>query len=98
MKRKDWAIHLIYAGIILLMAGGQMHAVEAYRLSPSATAFLARNVGPGPETAKGAFNHLMVQSAEVRKTISVPGWIAWAALSAGAVTAIHGTLLIVRKK
>lgn len=98
MKRKDWAIHFIYAGILLLLAGTQMHAVEAYRLTPSATAFLAKNFGPGPETTQGALNHLMVNGAQVRKTVDVPTWIAWAALSGGAVMAIHGALLMAQKK
>ncbi len=46
MKQKAWAIHFIYAGIFLLLAGGQMYAVESYQLTPSATKFLAHNVGP----------------------------------------------------
>ena len=98
MKQKAWAIHFIYAGIFLLAAGGQMYAVESYELTPSATKFLAHNVGPGPETTRGAINHFMVNSgAEIRETIRPPGWIAWAALSAGAVMAVHGGLLVARK-
>jgi len=98
MKQKAWAIHFVYAGIFLLLAGGQMYAVESYQLTPSATKFLAHNVGPGPDTPRGALNHLMVNSgADVRETIRPPGWIAWAAISAGAVMSIHGGLLIARK-
>ncbi|MBA2114778.1 hypothetical protein [Bremerella alba] len=99
MRQKAWAIHFVYAGIFLLLAGGQMYAVESFQLTPSATKFLAHNVGPGPETPRGALNHLMVNSgADVRETISPPSWIAWAALSAGTVMAVHGGLLIARKK
>ena len=99
MNHKAWAIHFIYAGVILLLAGGQMYAVESYQLTPSATKFLAHNVGPGPETAQGAFNHFMVNNASgVRETIKPPGWIAWASLSAGAVLAIHGGLLVAQKR
>lgn len=99
MKQKAWAIHFVYAGIILLLAGGQMYAVESYQLTPSATKFLAHNVGPGPDTPRGALNHLMVNSgADIRETIRPPGWISWAALSAGAVMAVHGGLLIARKR
>ncbi|RCS40660.1 hypothetical protein DTL42_25160 [Bremerella cremea] len=99
MKQKAWAIHFIYAGIILLLAGGQMYAVESYQLTPSATKFLAHNVGPGPETTRGALNHLVVNSgAQVRETITLPNWIAWASLSAGAILAVHGGLLVAHKK
>lgn len=99
MNHKAWAIHFIYAGIFLLLAGGQMYAVESYRLTPSATKFLAHNVGPGPDTPRGALNHLMVSSgADVRESITPPSWIAWAALSAGFVLAVHGGLLVANKK
>ena len=99
MNQKAWAIHFIYAGIILLLIGGQMYAVESYRLTPSATKFLAHNVGPSPDTPRGALNHLMVNSGTgVRETITPPGWLAWAAISAGSVLAAHGGLLVARKK
>ncbi|GAA4431875.1 hypothetical protein [Bremerella cremea] len=99
MNHKAWSIHFIYAGVILLLAGGQMYAVESYQLTPSATKFLAHNVGPGPETAQGAINHFMVNSnTGVRETITPPGWVAWAALSAGAVLSVHGGMLIANKR
>ena len=99
MKQKAWAIHFIYAGIILLLAVGQMYAVESYQLTPSATKFLAHNVGPGPETTRGAINHFVVNSgAQVRETISLPNWVSWASLSAGVILAVHGGLLVARRK
>jgi len=98
MKHREYAVHFIYGGIIVLLAGLQMHAVEAYRLTPAATSFLAHNVGPSEGTAEGALNRLMVGNMDVRKTISPPSWLSWGALSCGGVFAAHGMLLIFRKR
>lgn len=97
-RRTTYSIHYIYAGLLLLLAGAQMVAVESYRLTPAATAFLAQNVGPGAETPRGAVNRLMVQTTSVRKTLEIPSWVAWCTMSIGSVLLVHGAMLSTIKK
>lgn len=92
VNMKKHAIHIIYAGVFLLFAGVQLHAVEAFRMTPQATELLSRWFGPPANTPNGAMQQFVVKSGEIRKTFTPPDWIAWACLSAGAVLTVHGGL------
>lgn len=83
----------IYTGLLLLLIGLQLRAVETFILRPPTTRILAEWTGPGANTAEGAIQRLALQSdAVARHEVRPPGWISWATLSFGAVMLAHGVI------
>lgn len=78
-----------YAGVLLLLVGLQLRAVETFELSPGATRQLAALVGPSPDTPRGAIRQLVIDTAQPRHRITPPSWLGWTLLSAGGVLTAH---------
>ncbi len=97
MKAPAYHQITLFAGLLFLLMGLQMRAVESYTLSPGTTRRLAHWAGPPASTPKGAVQRMVVETASVRKTITPPPWLGWATLSLGAVLTAHGLFLQSRK-
>ncbi len=83
----------IYLGLLLLLIGMQLRAVEAFVLRPPTTRILAEWTGPAADTAEGAIQRMALRSdAVARHQIQPPGWLSWATLSVGAVMLAHGVI------
>jgi len=84
----------LYIGLLVLLLGIQLHAVDTYVLSPTATRILADWFGRPSDTPQGAIEQLALKSdALAHYNLSPPSWLAWAMLSAGAVMVTHGVIL-----
>ena len=92
MKTTDLSRAGIYAGVVLLLAGVQLRAVEQYVLSNGATQMLSQWLGSDPDTAEGAVQNWVVKNTPARKVIQPPRWLGWAAMSIGAVLVAHGAM------
>lgn len=84
-------------GVVLLLLGLQLRAVDSYVLSPKATRFIHEKTrDSGFRTANDPYNfdsYLMAAGPVAKKTITPPRWLGWAAISVGAVLALHGMTL-----
>ena len=97
MKTPAYHQVTLFVGLLFLLLGLQMRAVESYTLSPGTTRRLAQWVGPSASTPKGALQRMAVETDLVRKTITPPPWLGWATLSLGVVLTAHGLFLRSRK-
>ena len=84
-------------GIVLLLLGLQLRTVDSYVLTPKATQFIHEKTREsGFRTAAGPYDldsYLMAAGPVAKKTITPPRWLGWAAISVGAVLALHGITL-----
>ena len=83
---------LLFLGILLLLIGGELRAVESFVLTPAATRVLANLSGPSGDTASGAVRQVILDTAPPRKIIVPPPWLGWALLSIGIVVSAHAIL------
>ena len=83
---------LLFLGILLILIGGELRAVESFVLTPAATRVLANFSGPSAETPSGAMRQVLLDTAAPRKIIVPPPWIGWALLSIGIVVSAHALL------
>lgn len=79
-------------GILLLLAGLQLRAVETFELSAETTRILAGFVGPSPATPHGAVRQIAIDTLEPRHRLTPPRWLGWSLLSAGVVVTALGAL------
>ncbi len=82
----------IYAGVLLLLMGGILRAVDSFVLSASTTRVLASWTGPPPETPKGAVRQIVIDTTAPRRIVTPPEWLGWALLCTGGVLTVHGLL------
>jgi hypothetical protein len=73
------------AGILLMLIGLQLRAVQTFELSSQTTQLLAGMVGPAPETPRGALRQFVIETTEHRHRITPPPWLGWLSLSLGGV-------------
>ena len=86
----DWLLTSIVVGIVLLVLGLQLRAIEAFVCTPETTQLLSKWTGPDEQTAQGAFQRLVVEKTERRHVVKPPNWLGWAVLSIGFVLTVHG--------
>jgi hypothetical protein len=98
MDKIPWRRVSLDVGIILLLFGLQMRAVEHFVLSPQSTSLLSRYAGPGVDTTHGAVQQIVVDTTGHSHTVTPPRWIGWALLSTGGVLFVHGLLGHWRKR
>ena len=80
-------------GLVLVLLGVQLLAVEAYVLAPETVRLLDRWFGPPADTASGAIRKILLTSDNIaRQHVEPPAWLAWAAVSAGVVMLAHGLI------
>lgn len=82
----------LYAGVLLLLAGLQLRAVETFELSAPTTRILAGFVGPSPGTPHGAVRQLVIDTTQPKHRITPPEWLGWSLLSIGCVLTAHGMM------
>ena len=83
-------------GLVLLLLGLQLRAVEAYVLNETSTRFLARQVAKKEEKGLLSWPTSLAAGGAVpiqRKRIEPPRWIAWALLCTGGVLVLHSFAL-----
>jgi hypothetical protein len=78
------------AGVVLLLLGIQLRAVEAYVLNDKATQILNKQAN-NSQSPDRAMPTLFISSATTvpRKVVRPPTWLGWALISAGAVLILH---------
>lgn len=91
----DWIHISITLGVVLLLFGLQLRTVEAFVCTPPATEMLTRWFGE--DTARGAWQQMMVEKTGHRHIFEPPAWFGWAVLSAGGVLLAHGLWSKVRR-
>ncbi len=79
-----------FAGVLLLLLGGQFRMMDSMELNPHFTQFLAERTGH-PLAAVGAAAQTVSPSEEpvARKTLVPPDWLGWSLLSLGCVLVLH---------
>ena len=87
----------VVIGILLLLIGLQLRAVESFVLSPGATNTLAQWFGPSRDTPEGAVQQIVIDTTAPRKVLTPPRWLGWMCLSLGVVAVGYGTLGRYRK-
>jgi hypothetical protein len=87
----------LYAGILLILVGVHLRAVDTFVLNADATRVLASWSGPPPETARGTIRQFVINATSPREPISPPAWLGWALLSLGIVLTAQGLLRKSRK-
>jgi len=85
----DWLQVSILLGVVLLLFGLQVNAVEAFVCTPPATEFMATWFGASG-TAQGAIQRLVVEKTGHRHVFEPPVWLGWALMSVGFVLFMHG--------
>lgn len=92
------AKHLIW-GLVLLVLGLQLRAVETFVLTPQASQFVAHKMSQGSFLSTEDPMALYVQPYEnllstvgpvPQKRITPPRWLGWAMISVGAVLVLQG--------
>lgn len=90
--------HRFFAlGVVCILMGLQMRAVESFVLTPKASQFIERNIrNSGLQTERTAYRFdsiLMTGGPVPKKTVTPPRWLGWATISIGAVLTLHGLTL-----
>jgi len=98
MFAKKYAIHILYFGIVLFLAGVQLRSVEAFRLRPWSTRLVAKYVDPQAQTTSGAIKQMVANQLPVTHELLFPAWFGWAVLSAGSILIAHAVLLLTHKR
>lgn len=81
-------------GVVLLLLGLQLRAVQSYVLNEDATRALHRAAKNSqivqPDQMTNAY---MAVAPSPKKTITPPAWIGWAFLTVGGVISLHALIL-----
>ena len=79
-----------FAGLLLLMIGGQFRMIDTIELSPEFTQFLAERTGH-PLAAVNDMSQSLTPSERpiATKTLCPPDWIGWFMISVGSVLVLH---------
>ena len=83
-------------GLVLVLLGFQLRAVDAYVLNETSTRFLARQAAKSEESPVWKWPTALMAQENVpiqRKRIEPPRWIAWALLCTGGVLVLHSFAL-----
>jgi hypothetical protein len=77
-----------FMGLVILLLGAQLRAVESYTLTPEATRFLAERSQTSTTNAT-LFTLSSDMGAGPQKMIQPPEWLGWCLMSVGAVLILH---------
>ena len=83
-------------GLVIVLLGLQLRAVEAYVLNETSTRFLARQAAKTKKNDIWSWPTALAGKGTVpiqRKRIEPPRWIAWALLCTGGVLVLHSFAL-----
>jgi hypothetical protein len=83
-------------GLVIVLLGLQLRAVEAYVLNDTSTKFLARQKAKSEESSVLSWPTSLVGEGTVptpKKRIEPPRWIAYALLCVGGVLVLHSFAL-----
>jgi len=97
MKNKRMTTICIFWGLLLLLIGLQFTVVDAFVLTPQATRFAARWLGPSPGTPGGWLHQIAFATSAPRTAVEPASWVRWAVLSTAFVVLAHGVLQKMRK-
>lgn len=89
-KRLNMHTISLQAGVLILLLGLQLRAVETFELSAPTTRLLAGMVGPSPATAHGAVRQIVIDTTQPRHRVTPPNWLGWSMVSIGCVLTVHG--------
>jgi hypothetical protein len=82
------------AGIVILLLGLQLRAIDSVVLTEQATQFLAENM-ENMETASTAPTMFAARVPIMKKVVTPPRWLGWSLVSIGGVMVLHS--LVVRR-
>ncbi len=81
-------------GLLILLIGGQLRAVDTFVLNEKTTQFLAQRM---KDTKMASANVLTTQFAAAgpvaKKRVQLPRWLGWSLISIGAVLVLHSLAL-----
>ncbi len=81
-------------GVLALVIGFQLRAVDSFVLTPQASAAIEKNVRRS-QLRTNPYDSVMMAGVSgiptTRKTVRPPRWLGWAMLSVGAVLVLHGS-------
>ena len=79
-----------FIGVVLLLLGIELLAVESFTLTPEFTQFLAKRTGH-PMASVSAATQLLFRTEKppIQKTYIPPDWVGWLMLSVGTVLTLH---------
>ena len=83
-------------GLVVVLLGLQLRAVEAYVLNEASTKFLARQKAKSEQLSIASWTASLAGDGTVpiaRKRIEPPRWMAWALLCVGGVLVLHSFAL-----
>jgi len=86
--------HYFMLGVVILGLGFQFRTVDAYVLTDDASEFVAKQWQQAEVEEKRAPKAFITAAAApapvvARRTLKPPPWLGWAAISLGAVLALH---------
>lgn len=86
--------HYFIVGVIVLLLGLQLRAVESYVLNEETTKWLMdQSSDPAVQLAGKAGEIMPAVGPALRKTVVPPDWIGWALVSLGSVLILHALAL-----
>jgi hypothetical protein len=79
-----------FVGLLCLLLGGQLRAIESVELTPEFTQFLAERTGH-PLASVNEVTQSLTQAEKpvAKKTVRLPDWSGWGLISIGAVLVLH---------
>jgi hypothetical protein len=77
------------AGLILLLLGLQIRAVETFVLNERASRFIAERITPVMGESEDDAHNFGTTGATPRRTLHPPNWLGYALISFGAVLGLH---------
>jgi hypothetical protein len=79
-----------FAGLLCLLLGGQLRAIDTVELTPEFTQFLAERTGhPLASVNEASQSGGQSDRPTVKKVIHLPDWSGWGLISIGAVLVLH---------
>ena len=84
-------------GIIILVLGLQIRAVDSLVLTPKAGHFIATRMNKNKSVASAMVTDLVLQApaslTRSKRTVHPPEWLGWALISIGSVLVLHSLAL-----
>jgi hypothetical protein len=79
-----------FAGLLLLLVGGQFRMIQTVDLTPEFTQFLAERTGHPLASVNAATQSLTPSERPLaKKTVCPPDWLGWSLISIGSVLVLH---------
>ena len=82
------------AGLLILMVGAQLRAVDTFVLNEKTTQFLAQRMKDTQVASANDFSNNFAAAVPIsKKRVQPPRWIGWSMISIGAVLVLHSLAL-----